>query len=75
MSVIRSPFTPAEVEALNKWQRDPVPVMHPFTCPGSDMEGCPMLDRVLIATAAGWICSCGRYKQDWAHAYMAGGAA
>ena len=28
-------------------------------------------DGVLVATTEGWVCPCGEYKQNWAHAFMA----
>ena len=27
-------------------------------------------DGLLLATNEGWICPCGKYKQDWAHEFM-----
>jgi hypothetical protein len=67
--MIKAPFTPNQVEALNRFQqrRD----IHPFTCPGiDDVPECHVENRTLIATPDGWICSCGKYHQDWAHAFM-----
>lgn len=69
MTTIHAPFSPAQVEALNRFQKDGR--YHPFTCPGEDAE-CRMDQRELIATPAGWICVCGAYKQSWAHSWMAG---
>lgn len=28
-------------------------------------------EGVLVATTEGWVCPCGEYKQNWAHAFMA----
>jgi hypothetical protein len=64
--VIKAPWTDEQVAALNRWQsRGDV---HPFTCPG-DGPGCGD-HRELTATANGWVCACGRYRQDWAHEMM-----
>lgn len=69
MSKIIAPFTPEQVEALNAYQEKGY--FHPFTCPGEEDEGdAPCPSRNLIATEAGWVCSCGRYTQDWAHEAM-----
>ena len=81
-------FTPQEVEKLHQYQfgpwgspflprdeQNPLPRMHPFTCPnrgdgnhfdnGSDLGA-------LIPTVRGWICQCCDYTQDWAHDFMKG---
>ncbi|WP_394436215.1 hypothetical protein [Streptomyces sp. SGAir0957] len=68
--IIRAPWTPNQVEALNRFQREGD--MHPFTCGGEHTPGSP----VLIAREDGWRCPepygepCD-YRQDWAHAFMA----
>jgi len=54
-------FSEEEVEKLKLWQEDIH--VHPYTCPGNN--NC--VDRKLIPTINGWICSCREYKQDWAH--------
>jgi hypothetical protein len=68
--IIKAPFTEEQVLALNEYQH--LGIVHPFTC---GLEGCKKSeqenDGVLIATEQGWICPCGKYKQDWAHAFMA----
>jgi hypothetical protein len=61
--MIRAPFTPAQVEALNRWQQ--AGTVHPFTC--ADDHG---PDDVLVATPAGWVCPSCAYTQDWAHDMM-----
>lgn len=61
--MIRAPFTPEQVEALNRWQASNM--RHPYTCPGTHPE-CRE-HRELFVTRDGLICQCGRYKQDWAH--------
>lgn len=69
-NVIRAPWTPEQVAALNDFQHGGW--MHPFTCGGEHTPGSP----VLIAREDGWHCSdpygegCD-YVQDWAHAFMA----
>lgn len=63
---ITAPFTAAQVEALNDFQR--WGRMHPFTCPQHS-------DEALEARTDGWHCThpgCG-YTQDWAHDFMAKG--
>ena len=69
---ITAPFTPEQVKGLNEFQHS---WMHPFTCGG---EYCHRGEReddgILIARETGWVCPCGKYTQDWAHAFMADGA-
>ncbi|MWA08808.1 hypothetical protein [Streptomyces sp. BA2] len=65
---IRSPWTPEQVDALNRFQREGG--MHPFTC-GNEHPAHP--NAILEATESGWRChvlGCD-YEQDWAHAFMA----
>ena len=70
MHLIEAPWTPEQIETLNRLQRGEL-YGHPYTCPhrgevphhdnGHD-TGC------LLATKDGWLCpDCG-YTQDWAHA-------
>lgn len=70
MDKIKAPFTPEQVDWLRQYQECG---MHPFTC--CSHNGCVRLeqenDGQLIPTPEGWVCPCGKYKQDWAHAYMA----
>lgn len=63
--IVRAPFTPEQVERLNKWQQ--CGVVHPFTC------GNPDCRSDLVATPDGWKCPNCNYIQDWAHAFMANG--
>lgn len=69
-AIIRAPFTPEQVEALNAFQWSAG--MHPFTCGGEHVPGSPLL----VARADGWHCTdpygedCD-YRQDWAHPFMA----
>ena len=63
---VRAPWSKDQVNALNAFQtRSDV---HPFTCPG-DHAACEGR-RELVAEQAGWVCKCGTYRQDWAHAAM-----
>lgn len=68
--MVRAPFTDEQVIALQKWQD--AGVIHPFTCCSHD--GCERSSRedhgVLIPTKEGWICPCGKWKQDWCHDFM-----
>lgn len=64
MSKIQAPFSAAQVETLNDWQR--WGSAHPFTCPTHS-------ETPLKAETSGWRCAedgCG-YTQDWAHEFMA----
>ena len=65
MSIIRAPWTPEQVDALNRFQR--CAIVHPFTCPNQHDGGG---DRDLVATRAGWICCHCDYRQEWAHRVM-----
>lgn len=85
MEKIKAPFTKEEVEKLNEYQKQGK--FHPFTCcspeeipeclravkevDGKIIEGTS--DGILIAREEGWICPCGKYTQDWAYSFMAGG--
>lgn len=62
---ITAPWTQEQVDMLNAAQN--AGHLHPFTCPG-DGPGCGSMHetRDLIATVDGWVCACGRYRQDWA---------
>lgn len=68
---IEAPFTKEQVEALNNYQNHGM--FHPFTC--CSHEGCERSKRedqgLLIATEEGWVCPCGKWKQNWAHEFMA----
>lgn len=69
-NTITAPFTEEQVERLNKYQNEGR--FHPFTCCSHD--GCKRGERedegILIATKDGWVCPCGKYKQNWAHDFM-----
>lgn len=58
-----TPWSPEKVAALNAQQSNGR--FHPYTCPG-DLPDCEK-HRNLIATEQGWVCACGKYKQEWAH--------
>lgn len=68
--MIRAPWTPEQVAALNAFQQRGG--MHPFTCGGDHTPGSPPL----IAYTDGWRCpqpygeACD-YQQGWAHGFMA----
>ena len=82
-NIIKAPFTKEQVENLNKYQKSNL--FHPFTCcspeniseclratkeiNGEFIKGTS--DGKLIATEDGWVCPCGKYKQNWAHKFMA----
>jgi hypothetical protein len=70
---IYSPFTDEQVKLLNDYQQ--IGIFHPFTCCGpEEIKECTRSsgesDGLLIATTKGWICPCGKYKQNWAHSWM-----
>lgn len=78
MDYIESPFTPEQVEGLNRYQR--LALTHPFTCANRGDAAHAELDPegdygVLVATEAGWVCRHCDYTQTWAHAFMADSAA
>lgn len=60
---VRAPFTPEQVEILNKHQADQT--QHPYTC--ENWHGEPVERRNLVATEQGWICRHCSYRQNWAH--------
>lgn len=67
MNKIFAPWTPEQVESLNRYQREGLG--HPFTCEKRKMlhpyDG---TETVLIATVKGWVCPefhCD-YTQNWA---------
>lgn len=70
MDIINAPFTDRQVKKLNKHQANKE--MHPFTCCGN--EDCNRMERedggILIAQTEGWICPCGKYKQEWCYSSM-----
>jgi hypothetical protein len=70
-TTIRAPWTPEQVDALNRFQSRGG--MHPFTCGNNDHD----VSIVLLAHPDGWHCSAPPcdYRQDWAHAFMAQPAA
>jgi hypothetical protein len=70
-TTIRAPWTPEQVEALNRFQKSGR--FHPFTCPGKWAKCAEHRD--LVATTDGWVCACGKYRQDWASDFMLGNVA
>jgi hypothetical protein len=67
--IIEAPWTPAQVDQLNRWQRSRQ--FHPFTCGGNRTDEKHLDGKgVLIATTAGWICPCCDYRQNWCHDFM-----
>lgn len=61
LTKITAPWTQDQVDMLNTAQA--TGWLHPFTCPGEN-KVCPK--RELTATVDGWVCACGRYRQEWA---------
>ena len=82
MNKILVPFTEEQVKRLNEYQQSGI--FHPFTC--CSPENIPECTRavhevdgkvvggtsdgLLIATTEGWICPCGKYKQNWTWGWM-----
>lgn len=66
------PWSLAQVDALNRWQRSPM--VHPFTCSRCrDLDkrlGLNPRDFPLVATTAGFVCRTCDYRQTWAHGFM-----
>lgn len=60
-------FSDESIKRLNEEQNDDR--FHGYTCCGYD--GCVRSEQPnwgkLIATKEGWICPCGKYKQNWYH--------
>lgn len=75
MDNITAPFTPEQVKALNEYQQ--LSFVPAFSCCGTTTNGetCKRNETnnfgTLIATEQGWVCPCGKYTQNWAHAIMA----
>lgn len=63
----RTPFTKKQVTELNDLQSNNQ--FHGYTC--CSHNGCTRSEKnnwgKLLATKDGWICPCGKYKQNWAH--------
>jgi len=67
--MIKAPFTPEQVVALNRFQQ--CGRFHPFTCGGNRKDAAHLDgEGVLVATPEGWRCPYCDYKQDWAHDEM-----
>ena len=83
MEKINAPFTDEQVKNLNDYQTKGR--FHPFTCcspesipectrAGKEVDGEYVKgtsEGLLVASNEGWVCPCGKYKQNWAHAFMA----
>lgn len=73
MSIRRAPFTPDQVQALERQQQNRT--LHPFTCPnrsdGNHRENDIDLGA-LVPTVRGWICQYCDYTQGWAREFIAG---
>jgi DNA-binding NtrC family response regulator len=78
MKHIHAPFSPDQVESLNRYQRSGLG--HPFTCGnnrGSKAHKKAMKVRgdkdlgVLVATSNGWVCPACSYTQQYAYDFMA----
>jgi hypothetical protein len=65
MTIVKAPWSQEKVDELNRHQADGR--FHPYTCPGDRPECRDQTDLTIIATVDGWVCKCGKYKQDWAH--------
>ena len=67
-----TPWKQEYVDSLNEYQQKGQ--FHPYTCDRKANE-CEVnekprdysKDGILIATKEGWVCPCGKYKQNWAH--------
>lgn len=64
----KAPWSEEEIKKLNDYQQSGMG--HPYTCDRSHKEcevheGDYLKDGILIATKEGWVCPCGKYKQNW----------
>jgi hypothetical protein len=75
--MINAPFTPEQVHALNRWQKNDR--VHPFTCGNERMDAAHTKYQAehpdqdfgqLVATAEGWLCPVCSFRQHWAHDFM-----
>ena len=82
MEQIKAPFSQEQVDKLNQFQK--TGKFHPFTCCSPEYipeckralnqgETYEEREGILIAKTEGFICPCGKYKQNWAYAFMADG--
>src|ERR1051325_6795476 len=84
MAIIYAPFTNEQVLKLIAWQEGCVHFTinvgdkiinvppHPLRC---SHDGCERLEQpnegaLMIPTNEGWVCPCGKWKQDWCHDFM-----
>lgn len=74
-----APWSPEQVDALNRWQNNGH--VHPFTCgSGRRMDAAHRSYQAefggdhgqLVATPDGWKCPACDYRQNWAHDFMTG---
>jgi hypothetical protein len=65
--MIKAPFSPEQVAALNRWQI--TGWVHPFTCANRN-DGSHYDGGWLVATTRGWICPYCTHTQSWAHKHM-----
>jgi hypothetical protein len=64
-----APFTKDEVESLKMYQNHLE--AHPFTCGSFACDRSTRPDAgKLIPSEEGWVCPCGKYKQNWCHDFM-----
>lgn len=85
MDKIFAPFTKEQIQRLIGYQQGEITYKtnigemtidvtpHPFTCMGHD--GCTrpqdLNEGILIPIEEGWICPCGKYRQNWCYEFMA----
>lgn len=86
MAKIEAPFTEEQVQKLSEYQKGPfhpftccgpeyIPECKRAAATLARIEGKQIEynaenDGVLIPTTEGWICPCGKYKQNWCHDFM-----
>jgi hypothetical protein len=70
-NVIKAPWTPEQVDGLNRYQ-SLRGFYHPYTCGSGRRTDAQHTDGegVLKATPDGWVCPYCNYKQNWANAGM-----
>jgi len=69
VKVVKAPWTPEQVAALNEFQT--AENGHPFTCGGNRTDKYHLDGQgVLVATVYGWVCPYCDYEQDFAYDMM-----
>lgn len=73
MERVEAPFTKEQLENIKNFQNGGG--FHPFTCCSpKNISECQRVsgenEGILIPTEQGFVCPCGKYKQNWCHKFM-----